>query len=97
MKCFLLASRGSKLWVILNPNNQLRSSKTRFQISNDLELGEPGDTPVGDLIDNVSSVFGVSIKEGSNNSNFIYADKGALTFSVGYGGTISCSAALELT
>ena len=57
-----------------------------IQISNALELGEPGDTPVGDLIDNVSSEFGVSIKEGNNFSNFMIVDNAALTFTVGYGG-----------
>ena len=57
-----------------------------IQISNDLELGEPGDTPVGELIDNVSSVFGVSIKEGNDYSNCIIVDKAGLTFTVGYGG-----------
>ena len=57
-----------------------------IQISNALELGEPGDTPVGDLIDNVSSEFGVTIKEGNDFGNFMMVDSGALTFTVGYGG-----------
>ena len=57
-----------------------------IQISNALELGEPTDTPVQDLIDNVSSEFGVSIKEGNDNGNFMFANNGPLTFTVGYGG-----------
>ena len=56
------------------------------QISNALELGEPTDTPLEELVANISGTFGVSIKGGNDCGNFIFADKGGLTFSVGLGG-----------
>ena len=55
-------------------------------ISNDLELGEPSGTPVETLIDNVSTNFGVTIQEGTNAGDCMFAYCAPLTFTVGWGG-----------
>lgn len=52
----------------------------------DIVNGNPGSTPLEDLVNSISDDFGVSIKWGSNWSDFMFAQRGDLSFTVGGGG-----------